>query len=314
MNKLTFAAIAATAIVMPVSADVTTVKNLYEGEPREITWENTLNIPASEFEYDVTMGDYLYITFEQTDGNAIELKSDGNWLPGSVMTKPAAYPDAEKPDAVAPEMKCYITKSGLETLRSHGLEICGVCTVKNVSVCNDGFEMPEEAVWGGYFWVDNWNTIEIYKTAFDSYHGERYMVIGLSGDNGDNTGYFMKVLTKWEPETVFAGNDEIAHKPTQAIVDMQGKDLKAALADVDALMIQSNPEGGSPYNLTYVAFTDSENGDLSTAAPVIEMPQNAKTDVYSVSGVCLRKNVDASEALRGLPCGLYIVNGRKIVK
>ena len=37
-------------------------------------------------------------------------------------------------------------------------------------------------------------------------------------------------------------------------------------------------------------------------------------DVYSLQGVQLRKNVERGEALKGLPAGIYIVGGKKVVK
>lgn len=41
---------------------------------------------------------------------------------------------------------------------------------------------------------------------------------------------------------------------------------------------------------------------------------NAKVDVYTISGVCVRKNVPAASALNGLDRGIYIVGGQKVVK
>lgn len=41
---------------------------------------------------------------------------------------------------------------------------------------------------------------------------------------------------------------------------------------------------------------------------------NAKVDVYTISGVCVRKNVSAASALNGLSRGVYIVGGQKVVK
>ena len=41
---------------------------------------------------------------------------------------------------------------------------------------------------------------------------------------------------------------------------------------------------------------------------------NTKVDVYTISGVCVRKNVPAASALNGLSRGVYIVGGQKVVK
>lgn len=42
--------------------------------------------------------------------------------------------------------------------------------------------------------------------------------------------------------------------------------------------------------------------------------EDARVDVYTISGVLVRSGVKASEALDGLPKGIYIVNGKKILK
>lgn len=41
---------------------------------------------------------------------------------------------------------------------------------------------------------------------------------------------------------------------------------------------------------------------------------NTRVDVYTLSGVCVRKNVPAATALDGLDRGIYIVGGQKVVK
>lgn len=41
---------------------------------------------------------------------------------------------------------------------------------------------------------------------------------------------------------------------------------------------------------------------------------DGKADVYSVDGLLLRKDVALTEALDGLPAGVYVINGRKVVK
>lgn len=42
--------------------------------------------------------------------------------------------------------------------------------------------------------------------------------------------------------------------------------------------------------------------------------EDTRVDVYTISGVLVRSGVKASEALDGLSKGIYIVNGKKILK
>lgn len=301
MKALAIAAAVATVTLVPAYAQET-LKTLYNGDPVSVTWDNTMSIPASDFESDVNVGDYIHITFESTT-DVIELKADGTWLPGTRFT----YLGDDTPD-----LKAYITAGMLDTLRSFGLELCGASfSVKEVSICNDGFSMPEGAIWGGYFWVDNWNTLELFKTAFDNYDGERYLDIYLSDDNGDNTGYFMKVLTAWDnPEAIWADNGQIDHKARMATVDLNGIDVKEALADVNTLMIQSNPEGGAPYNITAVALRSGN----SASSVIVSLTDDidSPVTVYNLQGIAVKTAAGSADPLSGLPAGIYIVNGKKI--
>lgn len=304
MKKLTFTFAAALLAAIPSMAEDTTVKTLYEGEPKEVTWENTLTIPADQFADNINIGDYIYITFSKTT-DVIEIKANGTWLPGSRLTQLGDN---------STDFKAYITTDMLAALKEYGMEICGASfTVTGVSIRNDGFNMPENAIWGGYFWVDNWNTLEIFKSAFANYKDQRYMNIYLSDDVKDYTGYFMKVLTKWDPETVWANNDQIKHENKLAVVDL--KDIKVAESlaaeGVNAVMIQGNKEAGDPFNIVAVTLT---NDDVTTGVDnIIGNEGNVLIDVYNLQGVKVRSLVPSETATEGLPAGMYIAGDKKLM-
>lgn len=275
-----------------------TVKTLYSGEPTTVTWENTLSIPADDFAEGVNEGDYIYITFSETT-DVIEIKANGTWLPGSRLTNLGDN---------STDFKAYITHDMLATLKEYGLEICGAkFTVTGVSICNDGFKMPEGAIWGGYFWVDNWNTLELFKTAFDTYDDQEYMDIYLSDDNNNFDGYFMKVLTKWDPETLWADNAQIIHTPTVATVKLEDINVAESLADVNALMIQANPEGGNPFNITAIVLRNENASSVDNTSDDL----THLTVIYNLQGTQVASNVTVSEAMTMLPSGIYIADGKK---
>ncbi|MDE5584787.1 MAG: T9SS type A sorting domain-containing protein, partial [Muribaculaceae bacterium] len=56
------------------------------------------------------------------------------------------------------------------------------------------------------------------------------------------------------------------------------------------------------------------NDPDATAVESISSGSNALVNVYNLQGVPVRMNVPASEATRDLPHGLYIINGKKILK
>lgn len=89
--------------------------------------------------------------------------------------------------------------------------------------------------------------------------------------------------------------------------NQEGKFVKATTGTISpfrtALRVGGN--GQSSYVL-------SLDGTI-TGIVNLENP-NAKVDVYTISGVCVRKNVPAATALNGLDRGVYIVGGQKVVK
>lgn len=306
MKSFLLAAVAAAALSTPVWADVTTVKTIYtspEETGTEVTWDNTLTIPADQFAEDVNVGDYINVTFASTT-DVIEMKANGTWLPGTIKTVLGDN---------MPDTKAYITTDMLTALRTYGLELCGAkFAVKSVEICNDGFQMPEGAIWGGYFWIDNWNTMDLFKTAFDSYDGQRYMDIYLSADNGDNTNYVMNVMTAFDnPDAVWANADtgNMERTATKAIIDLKDINVKERLADVPALLIQSNPEGGNPFNITAIALRNENN--QSTIVSSLTSDELAPVTVYNPQGIAVKTNAAMATALDNLPAGIYIVNGKK---
>lgn len=304
MKKYLFAIAAAAVASLPALADVTTVKTLYDGEAKEVTWGSTLYIPGENFTDEVKVGDYIYITFSKTT-DVIEIKSNGTWLPGSRFTLLGDN---------TPDFKAYITEDMLAALKATGLEICGASfTVTGVSICNDGFQMPNGAIWGGYFWVDeNTNTLELFKTAFDNYEtSDRYMGICLSGDAGDNTGYDFNVFTQaGDTKTFWAQNNDIKHYAGIAEVDLGNVAVKANLETSDKVAIQAN-RGTSPnsFNITAIVLSSK---DVATGVDIMaDDAQNV--DVYTMQGVRVRANVAAQDATTGLPAGLYIAGGKKVL-
>ena len=49
-------------------------------------------------------------------------------------------------------------------------------------------------------------------------------------------------------------------------------------------------------------------------APFSDAPQENTHAIYSIDGRLVKKNITLSEAYRTLPKGIYIINGRKVVK
>lgn len=90
--------------------------------------------------------------------------------------------------------------------------------------------------------------------------------------------------------------------------NQEGKFVKAKTGTISpfrtALCVGGN--GQSSYVLS---LDGTITGIVSATGDV-----NTRVDVYTLSGVCVRKNVPAATALDGLDRGIYIVGGQKVVK
>lgn len=293
---------AATIAGTAMAEEPTLIESLFtSADGQTVTWESTLTIPASDFAYvTIEPGNYLYITFSATT-DVIELKSNGEKLPGTVFTRLGEG---------RTDLKVYFTEDMISAVKANGVELCGAnFSVTGVGIYSDGTTAPAGAVWCGYFWVDNWNTLELFKEAFNKYNGERYLDIYLSDEANYNT-YLIKVLTSWENGGLVADNDKIEHKAGLATLDLKANGINlTSVLTTDRLMIQMNPEGGNPFNIRAVALrNDGETGVAEIAAVDSEV-----VNVYNMQGVVVARGVNKATATEGLPSGLYIVGDKKVL-
>lgn len=292
-------ALAAVAATFTASAQEL-VKTLYAGDPVTVTWETPASLGPELFTSEIAAGHFINFKFTATE-DVFELKSNGKWLPGSTFV--ALGTDRA-------DLRVYITEDMLAALKAHGLEVVGKnFTYNAVEICNDGFKMPEGAVWGGYFWMDSWTTIDIRKTALDNYKGQRYLDLYFDrSQDADNTNYLVNVRTSWNDDGIVAENAAIKKEPMRATVDLQNIDLPALLTKGDNLMVQCNKEGGSPFNLTAVALRHDQN---VTSVSEVGINVVSDTKVYNLMGVPVAPSLEAAQTT--LPAGIYICNGRKYV-
>lgn len=290
MKKILTSLVAAFAMTATASAQETLVKTILAAEePVAVSWETPLYFEASNFE-DVAVGYFIQLDLVNTT-DVIEIKSDGQKLPGSRFCWLG--------DNESYTYRAYITKDMLAALQVTGLEIIGAnFKVAGASIHNDGFVMPDGAIWGGYFWVENWNTLELFKEAFNNYDGQRYLDVYLSADNGDNTNYVLNVRTTWGGDGIWAqsGDGQVERTTTVATIDLQAIGITseniAERLNSDRLMIQGNPEGGNPFNFTAVALRHDPSGITDITAD-----EDAPVEFFNLQGV--RVNGE-------LTTGLYI--------
>jgi hypothetical protein len=266
--------------------------DLWEGT-HAVAWDNTLTIEAAKFA-EAQVGQKIVVEFTNATGEVIELHSNGGMLPG---TRYAHFLYADQH-----EMEVFITPGMLASLKEYGMEVCGTGFTATKLWYGDGKDnVDENTVWTGYFWMDEWSTLEIAKTSFDGINWSDYKSIRFYSE-ANRTDYVINVLTKWGDGGKLGDQTTMTMTTEYAELNLDGIDMAAKLADVDRLMVQCNKEAGQPFNFTAIVLVKSETNGINQLSA---QPSSNTTDaVYTLSGVRCTQTSGK---------GLYIVNGRKVI-
>ena len=207
--------------------------DLWEGT-HAVAWDNTLTIEAAKFA-EAQVGQKIVVEFTNATGEVIELHSNGGMLPG---TRYAHFLSADQH-----EMEVFITPGMLASLKEYGMEVCGTGFTATKLWYGDGKDnVDENTVWTGYFWMEEWSTLEIAKTSFDGINWSDYKSIRFYSE-ANRTDYVINVLTKWGDGGMLGDQTTMTMTTEYAELNLEDIDMAAKLADVDRLMVQCNKEG-----------------------------------------------------------------------
>lgn len=279
-------------LLMCLMATTTIVSatDLWEGT-HAVNWDNTLTIEAAKF-VDAQVGQKIVIEFTNATGEVIELHSNGGMLPGT-RYEHHIYADQSS-------MEVFITPGMLARLKESGLEVCGTGFTATKAWYGDGKDnVDDNTVWTGYFWMDEWSTLELAKTSFDGINWSDYKAIRFYSE-ANRTNYVINVLTKWGDDGKLGDQTTMTMKNDYAELNIENIDMAAKLAEVDRLMVQCNKEGGDPFNFTAIVLVKKETTGINTLNVEREMLNG---EVYNLAG----------QRVHNPRKGLYIVNGKKVM-
>ena len=265
--------------------------DLWEGT-HAVAWNNTLTIEAAKFA-EAQVGQKIVVEFTNATGEVIELHSNGGMLPG---TRYAHFLYADQH-----EMEVFITPGMLASLKEYGMEVCGTGFTATKLWYGDGKDnVDENTVWTGYFWMDEWSTLEIAKTSFDGINWSDYKSIRFYSE-ANRTDYVINVLTKWGDGGKLGDQTTMTMTTEYAELNLEDIDMAAKLADVDRLMIQCNKESGNPFNFTAIVLVKKESTGIDE---VRGQKEDVRGDFYTLDGRKL-----SSKPTKGL----FICHGKKIL-
>lgn len=257
------------AAAMSIAASAT---DLWTGS-QNVTWTTPLHIEAAQFA-SATPGQKIVVSFAAGATDGIEFKvmnANFDHLAGS---REAAWIK----DAATYEQ--FLTKAAVDSLKLYGLELIGNhFTVTKVELL-DGKELKDGiTVWTGFFWADDWNTLELYRDGYCYVDFSKVSAIRFYSEAA-GTDYVLNLKESWEEP---AGNIANAGDMTDgagykelALTDA----LRTRLANASKWMIQFNKEALSAFNVTDIVLvpTDSTTAILNTAVETkaVKIIENGK--------------------------------------
>lgn len=138
----------------------------------------------------------------------------------------------------------------------------------------------------------------------------RYLIAEMEG--GNQAAVSFRVFDQdnyWtDPAVADFGNE------TKAVLDLANlKSDSGRLLDPSHIFIVGFWSlGNTPFRIKKVYLSDNPDGE-SALDEITFSPSERSVDVYNIQGMRLKTQVSTSVALNGLPEGLYIVDGKKIV-
>ena len=269
---------------------IASATDVWEGE-HAVNWDNTLQIEKGQFT-DMKVGDKLVIEFKDATGEVIELHSNGGMLPGTRFEH-HIHPDQNG-------VEVFATPAMLASLKEYGLEVCGVGFTATKIWYGDGKDnVDENTVWTGYFWMDDWSTLEITKNCFAGVDWSKVKAIRFYSE-ANRTDYVINILTKWGEGGKLGDQTTMTMTNEYAELNVEDIIMEEALADVDRLMIQCNKEAGDAFNFTAVVLV--KDGATGIDATLVNS-EKVNSQYFNLAG----------QRVAHPAKGLYIVNGKKVL-
>ena len=234
------------AAVMSIAASAT---DLWTGS-KHVSWsDGGLQLEAAKFAA-ATPGQKIVLTYSgATDG--VEFKVMNTHFDHLAGSREAAWINGNG------TFEQFLTKAAVDSLKLHGLEIIGANFTATKVELLDGKELKEGiTVWTGFFWADEWCTLELYRDGycyedFSKVSAIRFYSEAASGD------FVLNFMESWDAEGKFADQGNMTDGDGYKELELTDE-LRTRVANANHWMIQFNKEAISPFNVTDVVLVLKE--------------------------------------------------------
>lgn len=265
MKKISLVALFA-ALVMSVNAT-----DIWTGS-KHVSWsDGGLQIQAAQFA-GAQAGQKIVVTFsDASDGMEFKvMNTNFDHLAGS---REALWISGNG------SVEQFLTVAAVDSLKLHGLEIIGAnFTVTKVELL-DGRDLKEGlTVWTGFFWADEWKTLELYRDAYAGVDFSKVSAIRFYSEAASGA-YVLNFMKGWGEGEKFA--DQTAMTDGEGYKELAlTDDLRTALSEASHWMIQFNKEAINAFNVTDIVLvlkgdaTAVEN--VEAEAKAVKMIENGQ--------------------------------------
>lgn len=265
MKKISLVALFA-ALVMSVNAT-----DIWTGS-KHVSWsDGGLQIQAAQFA-GAQAGQKIVVTFsDASDGMEFKvMNTNFDHLAGS---REALWISGNG------SVEQFLTVAAVDSLKLHGLEIIGAnFTVTKVELL-DGKALKEGlTVWTGFFWADDWKTLELYRDAYAGVDFSKVSAIRFYSEAASGA-YVLNFMKGWGEGEKFA--DQTAMTDGEGYKELAlTDDLRTALSEASHWMIQFNKEAINAFNVTDIVLvlkgdaTAVEN--VEAEAKAVKMIENGQ--------------------------------------
>ena len=237
MRKLFFLA-AAMFAAMTINAT-----ELFDGS-HAITWDTPLNLEATKFA-DAQPGQKIVVSFtEAADGIEFKVLDVWDHLAGS---REAAWISGEG------NFELFLTEAAVAQLKAHGLQIVGNKFTATHVELTDGKELKEGlTIWTGFFWADDWKTLELYRDAYAGVDFSKVEAIRFYTEAASGA-YVLNFLKGWNDGEKFADQNDMTDGEGYKELALTDE-LRTNVAEAGHWMVQFNKEGLEAFNATDIVL------------------------------------------------------------
>lgn len=222
--------------------------NLFTGD-HAVTWDTPLNLEAAKFA-EAKAGDKIVVAYTNAS-DGMELKVIDVWqhIAGSCPLWISG--DGSK--------ELFLTPKAVSDIQAHGLQIIGNnfhCT--SVDLVDGKAALKEETtIWTGYFWANEWNTMELYLDG-EAIEWSRYKEMVIYHE-ANRSNFFVSVLSQFDREGAKVPEGAIAKYDDKIVVDLRQVDMNAVIDAAEegqrnTLKFQFNKEQGEAFNVTDITL------------------------------------------------------------